>query len=415
MHASEASSSPPRRIAVFVGNYVDVVDGVAKTIRRLVAHLQARGDEVRVFAPEGPNPAFEVGPELRPLPTLPLLGFAQKGYRYAYRLDGATRRELEAFDPQVVHVASPDRAASQAIAWARRRNVPVVGSFHTNFASYFRFLRGWGWLEPIAWRFVTGFYGRFDEVYVPTPSMLAQLREHGLENPAKIWARGVDLERFSPRWRDMSWRRIRGIEDDEVVIAFVARLFWEKGARQLAAVLRELESRGVAHRVLIVGEGPARGFLERRLPRAVFTGFIEGEELSRAYASSDLFFYPSQTDTFGNVTLEAMASGLPVVAADAPGTRCVVDAPRVGALIDPEDGPGMVAALEAMVLDAALRRSKAREARHHAERFSWPQTLDGIREAYRQLAEGTRCETKLAEPSRPLPLPEAVPLEARRI
>ena len=393
MNAVVERTTPSRRIAVFVGNYVDVVDGVAMSIRRLVAHLLERGDQVRVFAPAGPSPAYPAGSELHPVPALPLLGFAQDGYRYAHRLDAQTRQALEAFDPEVIHIASPDRAASQAIEWARDKGKPVVGSFHTNFASYFRFLRGWSWLEPIAWRFQCGFYDRMDLVNIPTQSMLDTLRSRGLRAPARIWARGVELERFSPQHRDLDWRRARGIGDEEVVIAFVARLFWEKGVRKLASVLQALEARGVRHRVLIAGEGPARSFLERELPEAIFTGFITGRELSTAYASADIFFYPSETDTFGNVTLEAMASGLPVVAADAPGSRCVVEAPAVGSLISPKRETEMMDALFELASNEVTRRRKSVAARAHANRFEWSRCLEAMRQSYETVIAG--------DPSRP--------------
>src|SRR5690606_38132425 len=114
----------------------------------------------------------------------------------------------------------------------------------------------------------------------------------GLSTPAQIFSRGVDLDRFTPRVRDLEWRRAQGFADDEVVVAFVARLFWEKGVRKLARVLSALQARGVAHRVLIAGDGPAQTFLRKRLPEARMIGFVTGDELSRAYASADIFLYP---------------------------------------------------------------------------------------------------------------------------
>jgi glycosyltransferase involved in cell wall biosynthesis len=374
-------TSRPRRIALFTGNYVDVVDGVAKSTRRLASHLRDRGDDVRVFCPVGPDPAFVPGPEVFALPTVPLLGFGQDGYRYAFRLGSRTREALLRFDPDIIHVASPDRAAAQAIDWGRRRGVPVVGSFHTNFASYFRFLRGWGWLQPIAWRFVTRFYGRLDEFYVPTESMLEELRAHGLRTPAKIWSRGVDTERFSPNHRSRAWRRSMGVADDEVLVTFIARLYWEKGARRLAETLAALRDRGVPHRAMIVGEGPAESYLREALPNAIFTGFLEGQALSAAYASSDIFFYPSETDTFGNVTLEAMASGLPVVAADAPGTRCVVS-DAASRLVSPGEPEAFVDTLEGLVCDAVTRRRLSRAAHQRAIGFAWTKTLDRMSNHY---------------------------------
>ncbi len=375
-------SVAPRRVAVFAGNYVDVVDGVSKTIRRLVAHLRRRGDQVMVFAPCGPDPALTKDPQQVVLPSVPLCGVGQPGYRYSFCLSGAAREALEAFGPDLVHLTGPGCASAGAITWARRRAIPVVGSFHTNFASYFRFLRGWRWFEPVAWKLVTRFYSALDRVFVPTPSMLEELRRKRMTASAEVWARGVELSEFSPERRDLAWRRGMGIQDDEVVVTFIARLNWEKGLKRLARVLEALEARGVRHRVMIVGEGPGESYLRDRLPRAIFTGFLSGDALRRAYASGDVFVYPSETDTFGNVTLEAMASGLPVVAVDAPGTRCVAGDSAGVVLCDRDDITGLTHALAEFVEDSNRRREAGDRARERAARFTWSAVLDGLCSSY---------------------------------
>ena len=225
----------PRRVAVFVGNYADVVDGVSRTTRRLVADLRERGDEVQVFAPCGPRPAMSTDPRQQYLPSIPLFGFGQAGYRYALGLGTKGREVLERFAPDLIHVASPDRASQQAMRWGRAHGVPLVGSFHTNFASYFRYLWPWRWMEGVVWRFTTRFYNAFDRVLVPTASMLQELREHGMSTPASIWSRGVDLQRLRPTRRDARWGRSLGLTRGEVVGTLAATLCGANGLRPCCA------------------------------------------------------------------------------------------------------------------------------------------------------------------------------------
>ncbi len=162
------------------------------------------------------------------------------------------------------------------------------------------------------------------------------LHEHGVTAEIKLWTRGVELDRFGPDHRSETWREARGFAPADVVVAFIGRLVWEKGLDVYAEVISGLQARGLPARALVVGEGPAQEALRGRLDAtAVFTGHLEGGELSTAYASADLFLFPSETETFGNVTLEALASGLPVVAADAAGSRMLVNDGVTGRLCPP--------------------------------------------------------------------------------
>jgi glycosyltransferase involved in cell wall biosynthesis len=178
------------------------------------------------------------------------------------------------------------------------------------------------------------------------------------------------VDRFNPGHRSASWRRKHGIDEDEVVVAFVSRLVWEKGLDTYARVIERLERQDVPHRSLIVGDGPARDELEARLPNTTFTGFLRGETLSRAYASADVFLFPSDTETFGKVTLEAMASGLPTVCADAAGSRDLVDEGTTGFLCPPDDPDAFTDRVRRLVLDASRRKSMGTAAYERAQDFA---------------------------------------------
>jgi len=185
-----------------------------------------------------------------------------------------------------------------------------------------------------------------------------------------IWSRGVERDQFNPERRDMEWRRSLGIADDELVIAFLGRVVMEKGLDVFADAIREMGKSNVKHRVLVIGEGPARPWFEQQLPNGIFLGHQEGTDLARALASTDVFFNPSITEAFGNVTLEAMACALPVIAAKATGATNLVRDGVTGTLVDPNDSEGFAAALAAYARDPDLRR------RHGEEGLAFAQTMD---------------------------------------
>jgi glycosyltransferase involved in cell wall biosynthesis len=292
---------------------------------------------------------------------------------------------LAEFDPHIVHVATPDWLGFRALRWARANDVPVVASYHTHFPSYLDYYR-LGALEPALWGYARWFYNRCAQVYVPSWPMADVLREHGVTTDIKLWTRGVELDRFSPAHRSASWRTAHGFSAEDVVIAFVSRLVWEKGLDVFADVLAGLRSAGLPARALVVGEGPAEDGLRARMrTEDVFLGHLDGDELSTAYASSDLFLFPSETETFGNVTLEALASGLPVVAADAAGSRMLVDDGVTGRLCPPRDSAAFMEATRELVEDASARARMGAAARESAAQYAWPAVLDRLVGYYNDL------------------------------
>ncbi len=371
------------RVALFTGNYNYVRDGANQALNRLVGYLLRQGAAVRIYSPRTDTPAFASVGKVVGVPAIPLPGRGE--YRAPIWLPPRVKRDIAAFDPTIFHVASPEILGHRAISLARRRGRPVVASVHTRFETYPRYY-GLAFLEPVVTAALRRFYRRCDAIVAPSESMAQLLREQRMSFDVGIWTRGVDEEIFNPDRRSMVWRRSIGIADEEVVIGFVGRLVMEKGLDVFSDGVDQLARRGVRHRVLIVGEGPARGWLERRLPHAVFAGFQKGEDLGRATASIDMLFNPSVTETFGNVTLEAMAVGVPVVAARATGSQSLVIDGVTGRLIRPGGVAAFADALQIYCEDGNARRAAGEAGRIASARYGWDRVNQELVDTYLRIA-----------------------------
>ena len=370
------------RVALFSGNYNVTVDGANRALNRLVGHLLAQGAAVRVYSPTVPNPAF---PPTGDLVSTPSLAFPGRGeYRLPVALPPRVRRDLAAFAPNIVHVASPDVTAHRAVTWARQRGLPVLASVHTRFDTYPRYYN-MAWLEPVLTALLRRFYRRCDALVAPSESFAQVLRDQRMNYDISLWSRGVDRTVFDASKRNLKWRRSLGIGDDEVAIGFLGRLVMEKGLDVFADAIDELVAMKVPHRVLVIGEGPARGWFEGRLPGAVFTGIQSGPDLGRAVASMDVLFNPSVTETFGNVTLEAMACGLPVVAAEATGSESLVTDGVSGRLVRPGAIHAFAQALAAYVEKPGLRATHGAAGELRARDFSWDRINQAVADTYLRL------------------------------
>jgi phosphatidylinositol alpha 1,6-mannosyltransferase len=372
------------RVALFSGNYNYTRDGANQALNLLVGHLLAAGVTVRVYSPTIDPPAFAPTGDLVSVPAIPMPG-GRAEYRLGRYLPAATRRDLEAFAPNIVHVSAPEFLNHGAVTWARSHDVPVVASFHTRFETYFRYYRI-GFIEPLIKAIMTRFYNRVDLVMPPSPSMGALLKEWGVTTPMTLWSRGIDHARFTPERRSLDWRRGLGIADDEIAVGFLGRLVKEKGLDVFADVLAELRRRGVRHKALVIGKGPAEDWFAQVAPGAVFAGFQSGDDLGRAVASMDVFFNPSITETFGNVTTEAMAAGVPVVAARATGAVDLVEDGVTGFLVDPTDVAGYVDAIARIAADPGLRAGMGAAGHERATAYRWDTANQAVLDAYLALA-----------------------------
>ncbi|MBS0504637.1 MAG: glycosyltransferase family 1 protein [Proteobacteria bacterium] len=377
------------RIALFSGNYNYVRDGANQALNRLVGYLLRQGAQVRVYSPTTDTPAFPPAGELISAPSFAFPGRPE--YRFSTGLPGRLKHDLEDFRPNLFHIAAPDVLGHRAATFARKHGLPIVASVHTRFETYPRYY-GLAFLEPVIEAILRRFYRRCDAIVAPSDSMAQLLREQRMSYDVGIWTRGVDREIFHPGQRDLGWRRSLGIGDEEVVIGFLGRLVMEKGLDVFSDTIDKLEQMGIRHRVLVVGHGPARDWFERRLPQAVFTGAQSGGDLGRAVASMDMLFNPSVTETFGNVTLEAMACAVPVVAAIATGSESLVKDGVTGRLVRPGWIDGFADALAAYCTDAALRSAAGQAGERAAERFGWDRVNQALVDTYlrilRQRAAG---------------------------
>ena len=367
------------RIAIFSGNYNYVRDGANQALNRLVEYLLRKGAAVRIYSPTVADPAFPPNGEVVHVPAMSIP--RRKEYKLPLMLSPRVRRDVREWRPNIVHVASPDIVSHRAVTLARSIGVPVVASVHTRFETYMRYY-GLGFAEPVVLGILRRFYRRCDAIFAPSESMAQLLREQRMNFDVGIWSRGIDRGIFNPARRDMEWRRSLGIGDEVPAIGFVGRLVMEKGRDVFAETIDRVARRGVPHEVLVVGEGPAREWFEKRLPDAVFAGFAEGADLGRAVASMDMLFNPSVTETFGNVTLEAMAAGLPVVAAIATGSLSLVADGVTGRLVRAGACEGFAEALAYYCQDGEARRRAGEAGERASRRYGWDEVNQELVDGY---------------------------------
>jgi glycosyltransferase involved in cell wall biosynthesis len=371
------------RTVLVTETYFPQVNGVSRTLDRLVRHLTGEGHEVRVLAP-----CYRERTDLPPGAQLtPYRGFSLPLYpeiSICLVRPSQVGESLRDFAPEVVHVATEGPLGLAAVRAARARRLPVVSSFHTHFPRYLAFYR-MGWLGPAAWRYLRWFHNQTAVTLCPTESVRRLLLGRGFDGVA-VWSRGVDAELFHPRRREEALRRQWGAGPDDVVVAYVGRLAAEKNLPVLLEAFRSRPAKE-SWRLVLVGDGPLRAELEREAAAAggqlVLTGYRMGEELARAYASADLFAFPSLTDTFGNVLLEAMSSGLPAVGFQVPGPADVVRNGQTGILV-PELAPAALArALSSLAASRPERTRLSVNARRWAESQTWAAANGAVIREYR--------------------------------
>lgn len=379
------------RVALFSGNYNYLREGANRALNKLVGYLEREADcTIRVYSPVTDTPAFEPEGTLVPVASIALP--VRSEFRLALGLPRSVRDDLCHFAPDIVHVSTPDLLGLRAQSWAIRQNVPILASMHTLFESYLEYYR-LGWLRPVLEGHLHRFYRRADYVVGPTPALVAMLHALRGDACASVWSRGIDRDMFSPGKRDMAWRRAHGIQDDEVAVLFFGRLVLEKGIDVYREVLVSLQAPTTANTnaricALVIGAGPARSSLNA-LGRVVLTGHLDGDDLARAVASADIMLAPSTTETFGQVVLEAMASGLPVVSADAPSSRALIEGGKTGILCRPTAIDDYVAAIEGLAAEPGLRKAMGDAARSASAAYSWDAASQSVAKVYRALIAQT--------------------------
>ena len=378
------------RIAIATDTFTPQVNGVTTVLQRIVRVLRSVGHEVAVVAPRYPNGSAGGG-ELRlrsmPCPTYPAIRLTMPRYRRLACF-------LDRHEPDVLHVPTEGPLGLLGRSYALRRGLPLITAFHTNFQQYAENY-GMPWLSPSVWRWLVWFHRPARLTYAPGTAVRDELHRRGIRQAA-VWGCGVDTHAFQPARRNSAWRHGLGIADDTAVVLHVGRLAPEKNLDVLADAWCRVRER-VRTRVAFVlaGEGPASRALIRRMPWAHSFGFLERDALAEVYASSEICTLPSRTETCGLVALEAMASGVPVVAADAGGFRDTIVSGESGLLVPAVNAAAFADAITALIERPDRRAAMGRAARHAAEardvEAGNAELLEQFAEAAGQPLRGSAC------------------------
>lgn len=368
------------RIAFFTDTFYPQVNGVSNTLRYLSLYLQKKGIEHLFFAPDYGGESEECGD----LPVVRFKGFRPPVYpdcRLAYIPHARLMELLEEYSPDLIHIVTEFGIGYSGLKAARALGIPVVMSYHTNFDRYLQHY-GAAHLKQTLWAYMSWFHSFSLLNLGPSRNTLDDMERHGFRNLA-LWPRGISTERFSPLFRSEDCRaRLNGA--GKTVYLYVGRISAEKGLDVLMKSIAEFNRGHTEDSVFwITGDGPYRAELEAcGYPNVIFTGQQQGEELSRIYASADVFVFPSGTETFGNVLLEAMASGLPAICTDSGGVTDYTVHNQNALVTRFGNAADLECALEAM-LDPSLRSRIRENALRTAGEKSWEQVLDGLLEQYR--------------------------------
>jgi glycosyltransferase involved in cell wall biosynthesis len=368
------------RIAFFTETFLPATDGVVTRLRYTMEELSRMGDEMLVVAPRYPDggPDSYAGAPVYRVPGVPFPPYPRIKLSFVHPGVG---RALGRFGPDVIHAVNPFILGPGGIYYARRLGVPLVASYHTNVAAYARYYNlelgsdaGRWWTRQL--------HNRAEINLCTSEATMSYLLGEGVKR-VRLWPQGVDARRFHPDKASEGWReRLSDGHPGDRLLLYVGRLAPEKGIERLKAILREVPGT----RLAIVGDGPARGDLELEFAGtpATFTGILQGEDLASAYASADAFLFPSTTDTLGLAMLEALASGLPVVAARGGGSHEIVSEEENGLLYEANSSSSLVAAVRRLFSDEGFLAALARRARATAEERDWGSSTRTLRGYYEQ-------------------------------
>ena len=366
------------RIGIVSETFLPKWDGVANTVCRLLEHIQERGHEAVMMAPEGAPPQYAgvpiIGQPRFSCPFYPPLKIVQPRVNMGL--------ELESFEPDIIHMVNPAFMSMVMLRRARSMGVPVLMSYHTDIPGYME-KYGMALLTEPVWQFFRWLHNEADLNVCPSQTCLDELAERGFER-LDIWGRGVDTTLYNPAKRSTAVRaELTGGCPHAPLLVYVGRLAVEKRVDVIRPVLDQWPDA----RLAIIGDGPERANLEKLFAgtNAVFAGYRKGEDLARAYAAGDVFVFPGENETFGNVVLEAQASGMPVLAARAGGPSDHVFDGRNGFLFEPGNSTDLIHKLHPVMGDVSYRRHLAEGALAYARSQTWTMIMDSLFEKYEWL------------------------------
>ncbi len=373
------------KIAFFTETFLPKVDGIVTRLTKTIEFLTKNGDEVIVFCPEGCPDSYKgatiVGVAAMPLPLYPELKLGLPG--------PAVSDKLEEFKPDLVHVVNPAVLGLGGIWLAKTNNIPLIASYHTHLPKYLEHY-GMGMLEPLLWELLKAAHNQALLNLCTSTAMVNELEDKGIQRTA-LWQRGVDTENFRPELRSEKMReKLFGkYHDTDSLLIYVGRLSAEKQIERIKPVLDNIPGACLA----LVGDGPYRGQLEKIFEntKTNFIGYLSGEELASAYASGDIFLFPSSTETLGLVLLEAMAAGCPVIGANKGGIPDIINNGINGCLYNPDEKDNgersLIEATKKILADKNKKEAMRKEARKEAEQWDWNQATLQLQRYYAETLE----------------------------
>ncbi len=368
------------KIAFFTETFLPKVDGIVTRLTKTIEFLTKNGDEVIVFCPEGCPDSYKgatiVGVAAMPLPLYPELKLGLPG--------PAVSDKLEEFKPDLIHVVNPAVLGLGGIWLAKTNNIPLIASYHTHLPKYLEHY-GMGMLEPLLWELLKAAHNQALLNLCTSTAMVNELEEKGIQRTA-LWQRGVDTTNFRPELRSEKMReKLFGkYQKTNSLLIYVGRLSAEKQIERIKPVLDNIPGACLA----LVGDGPYRGQLEKIFEntQTSFIGYLSGEELASAYASGDIFLFPSSTETLGLVLLEAMAAGCPVIGANKGGIPDIIDDGINGCLYNPDEKDNgersLIEATKKILVDNNKKETMRKAARKEAEKWDWNQATLQLQNYY---------------------------------
>lgn len=365
MPAASATPESPLRIALLTETFPPDVNGVARTLRLLADGLSREGHAVTVIHTARGNVASNEFETYKVL-SLPVLVYpnVRVGLVRPKRLG----KILEQHNIELLYIATEGPLGQSAVRAAAQLGIPCITGYHTNFDHYTRFYR-LAFLERLTQGYLNRFHNRSALTLTFSKDMITQLRSRDIHSVALL-RKGVDLSQFNPKFRSAHWREGFGVDAETPLLLYVGRLAPEKNIDVAIAAFKAFQSQHPTARMMLTGEGPERSRLERQNPDIIFTGLLQGDDLSRAYASADLFVFPSLSETFGNVVLEAMASGLAVLAFRHAAAAQIIDTHRDGVLVDGDKSIDFIQAAKTLAQDAKALSQLGQAAQHTAQQHS---------------------------------------------
>ena len=367
------------KVAYFAGSLQPGHDGVTRVLYKLIDNLKKYNIGSMFFSPIIP------GKEEQPVQMYSVPSFTfplYKEYKFAMPGQRYFEDKLKEFQPDLIHINSPCSLGYAAVKYGNRNGIPVAATYHTHFSSYAKYYKIKAF-ENISWSYFRKIYNACQIVYVPSQPILNELKLHGLSN-LNYLPHGVDTKTFNTSFYSKEWKRQNNIGGKKAVL-FVGRLVWEKDLETLANSYKIIMNERDDAAFVIVGEGPIKDELVKLMPEAIFLGYQSGTKLAEAYASSDIFVFPSTTETFGNVTLEAMASGLPPICAREGGAYGVITEGINGLTVNPRDPDDLAKKINLLLNSSEKRNYIRNNAINYAKEQTWDKIFQQLVNSYQIL------------------------------